>query len=184
MFSFPHLKASELKMSGYDSSDPDSPRSYFLRSNSNSSSNSSNSRQRFCDIEPEVIIREDVINEDEVMANTGDPVYVGPEKRSTNGKQSYVWNYMGFLQESGKTVDRSYVYCKICGAKLKYCKSTSSLISHLKKHPEVGENHINAPSSSKIDNHFPKTQKNTVQKWNKKSVLWNEATDKIVNCNC
>lgn len=83
-------------MSDYDSSDADSPQGYEMSSNNNSLSESSSSRQGYCEIEPEVIIHEDVINEDD------EPVYVGPEKRSTTGKQSYVWKYMGFLQEAGK----------------------------------------------------------------------------------
>ena len=131
----------------------------FLHTNNNSFSDNSSSdhslsqstsrKRSFSEMEPdvEIIIDEGssviIPNENDdniILQNTKQQIFVGPEKVPANRKSSYVWKYMGFLQEEDKPVDRSYVHCYICKAKLKYCQSTSSLLAHLKKHPEITEN--------------------------------------------
>ena len=136
------------------SSDLDDPEEHdlaFINSNNNSfSEDTSGQKRTYSQMEPDIqlVVDEDSLvnipgeNDNNVLQNVNEKVFVGPEKIPANGRSSYVWKYMGFLKEDGKIVDRSYVYCFICKAKLKYCKSTSSLLAHLKKHPEVSENNI------------------------------------------
>ena len=134
-----------------DLDDPEEHDLAFINSNNNSfSEDTSGQKRTYSQMEPDIqlVVDEDSLvnipgeNDNNVLQNVNEKVFVGPEKIPANGRSSYVWKYMGFLKEDGKIVDRSYVYCFICKAKLKYCKSTSSLLAHLKKHPEVSENNI------------------------------------------
>ena len=53
----------------------------------------------------------------------------GMELQPLSTGKSWVWKYFGF-----KKGDRSKVLCKVCNTSLSFCKNTTNMTMHLKRH--------------------------------------------------
>ena len=74
------------------------------------------------------------LTENNSSVKSCDFTWMGPIKKT----QSEVWKHWGFKKFSNKDVDRSVVFCKVCGHSVKYKGSSPNMKAHLlSRHPNM-----------------------------------------------
>ena len=105
--------------------------------------------------------------------------WVGPVRISKND----AWDHMGFKKFPNKPIDRTMVFCKLCGHILKYQGSSTNMKVHLlSKHPHlIKDVEVNQPRAS---SYFSEGSKKIQHKYPSKHPKNKKAKDALVKWFC